>query len=212
MESSSNDDQQSSGEYLKGMLTLFITISLIEAGVIAFLLFGNSTPENPEVSKLDLNNNLSFEPSPLPIATPTIAPESKKFLLNKNYNYPIRDVNNVALGEISYKIVEYELTNQVVVNKLYKALVANDKQVLVIHLELTNDLDNAVQIITGDYIRLKKNNEEKLIAPDMNSDPVEIRPKSTKNTTLGFTIDKGDTDVKLLVGELEGEKDIIQIN
>jgi hypothetical protein len=58
---------------------------------------------------------------------------------------------------------------------------------------------------------LLKNDEEKLIAPEIHSDPVEVRPHSTKEIKIGFTIGENDKNLKLQVGLLNGEKDIIDI-
>lgn len=198
---------------LKSLLVIFFFSSLLEAGVIVYFLLSKQPPTNKQVTSATKRNDslsLSFSKNPDPTSTP--APESRKFPLNKKFNFPVRAANGGVLGEIKYEVLEYEFTNQVVVNNYYKALVGNDKVILAVRIELTNDLNGGLKVLSGDYIRLTKNNEVKLIAPDIDSDPVEIRPRSTKETNIGFTLDKSDANLELQIGELSGEKELIEIS
>lgn len=226
-----NDDNSNPSDYLSKMLTFFVALSLLQAIVIAFLIFrGNeskdaspetldpdtlslqTTPSQETLRKIaqnpqDQNRQRATQPTP----TTKPAPKTQKFPLDKIYNFPITDREGNELSDIEFKIVSYELTNQVVVNNFYRAIVTDDKEILIFNVEITNDQDKAVNILAGDYLRLKKNGEDKLIAPDIDSDPVEVRPKSTKNTKLGFTLFKSDKNITVEIGELGGEKEIIDI-
>ena len=224
MDNSQKENKKNPSDYLSKMLTFFIVLSVIQALVIIFLIFRNgsgSEDTSPEVLNPD-TLSLQSSPSPgnslkpiatRPLPTPTQKPIAKteKFPLDKTYTFPVTDSQGNKLSDIEYKLINYELTNQVMINNFYKAIVADDKEILVFNVELTNDEDRAVTIMTGDYLRLTKNGEEKLIAPDIDSDPVEVRPRSTKNTKLGFTLFKTDKDINVEVGELGGDKETIEI-
>ncbi|MBN1169161.1 hypothetical protein JXA63_04695 [Candidatus Woesebacteria bacterium] len=223
MENNTNIKSENTGDYQSKMLTFFIILSVIQALVIIFLIFRSDKSEDadPEVLNPD---TLSLQASPTPgnslkpvatrpLPTPTPKPVAKtqKFPLDKTYTFPVTDPQGNKLADIQYKIIDYELTNQVTVNNFYKAIVTDDKEILVFNVELTNDEDRAVNIMAGDYLRLTKNGEDKLIAPDIDSDPVEVRPQSTKNTKLGFTLLKTDKGISVEVGELGGDKETIEI-
>lgn len=217
-------DTKNPGEYQSKMLAFFIALSVLQALVIIFLIFKGDNKSEDTSSEVLNPNTLSLEasptpdnslkpitPRPLPTSTPKPAAESQKYPLNKIFTFPVTDSQGNKLADIEYKIGEYELTNQVTVNNIYKAIVTSDKQILVFNVELTNDKDMAVNIMAGDYLRLTKNGEDKLIAPDIDSDPVEVRPQSTKNTKLGFTLFKTDKNVSVQIGEFGGEKETIEI-
>lgn len=66
---------------------------------------------------------------------------------------------------------------------------------------------------TRDYVRLIiDGNQEEKLAPDIHNDPVEIQAISTKQTRLGFAIDDNDKSLALQVGEIDGEKEVIELN
>jgi hypothetical protein len=234
METTQKTNRQNRGDYLSKMLTFFVALSILQAVVIAFLIFRGSESEDTSSEVLS-PDTLSLQTTPTPglglaqvaqrtnpqkqnpqrssqpTPTPKPVPKTQKFNLDKTYNFPITDVGGNSSTDIEFKILSYELTNQVTVNNFYKAIVTNDKEILVFNIELTNDEDTKVNIMAGDYLRLTKNGEEKLIAPDIDSDPVEVRPQSTKNTKLGFTLFKNDSDITVEVGELGGDKEAIEI-
>lgn len=197
----------------KLLSTTFFVIIVVLIGVVFYLILDVNSPNQVDITST-ANSNLTFTtiPSSLPSTTPTPAPESVKYPLDKKYIFPLQGSADQMFGEFTYSLVEYELTNQVVLNKLYKALVTNDKEILVLHIEITNDTEQAFQIMAGDYVRLTKNNDSKLIAPDIDEDPVEVRPHSTISTSLGFSISKKDINLIIQVGELNENKDYIKIN
>lgn len=190
---------------------LFFVVSLIEAGVIAYLLGSQDnkdvTEEVKSVSETFTLNPTLSTPS-LPTGTP--APKSYRQVVNKEYLFPLRDQEGNTVSEIKYLLQEYELTNQVVVN-YQKAILASDKIVLVVSVEITNEFEIAVNIIARDYLRLSVNNEDKWMAAEMHDDPVEVRAHSTKVTKLGFPIKESDTNLKLQMGEIDGPKEITEL-
>lgn len=186
---------------------VFIIISLLEGMVIFFLISNKQTEDGDLSSTNPLSQPVLSTPIPTAVVTPT--KQSEMHNVEETYYFPIRS-GNTEVGNIKYTIKAYEFTNQVVVNQVYNALVTGDKEILAVHLELENENDAGVQIMAADYIRLNKNGDNKNIAPDIESDPVEVRPHSVKNVSLGFTTKKSDQQLNLIIGELNGEKEIIE--
>ena len=114
--------------------------------------------------------------------------------------------------DIEVKITEVEITDQVVVqDKTYTA--QNEKQFLIVNLELKNDATTGLNIFPGDLLRLiVDDNEEKKYAPDLHNNFVLISPISTKVDRVGFVLNEEFSNLKLQIGELEGKKEVIEIN
>jgi len=195
---------------LLSIVLFFIIIVLV--GIIFYLSISKSSPEKADITPNGNNLGLSTLAPPPSSPTPTLAPESVTYPLQGNeYIFQLKGDSGSPVAEITYLISEYELTNQVVLNKLYKALVSNDTEILVLHVEITNNTGLAFEIMSGDYLRMTKNNDIKRIAPDIDDDPIEVRPHSTASTSLGFTISKSDTNIQIQVGESGVEIDTIPI-
>ena len=64
---------------------------------------------------------------------------------------------------------------------------------------------------TRDYVRLTVNNGSEWLAPDIHNDPVEIQAISTKYTRIGFPISDTDKKLKLQIGEINGDKEIVDL-
>lgn len=193
-------------------VSTFILASIVFVQlVIIILLFSDDNMLLPQkgsssTSSSELSINLSS-----PDMTPTIAPTSKTYPLDRSFLLPIRGSNEEEIGNIEFLIKEYEFTNQVIINNRYNALLKENKELLVLHIELTNDTNHGIEILSGDHVRLTIGDDDKFIAPDISSDPVEIRPKSTVETSLGFTLDSGIESFLIHLGELDGEMDKINI-
>lgn len=192
-------------------LAAFVIIAFFEGAVIAYLVFGDrfNTSESTEGPVAGSTLNLSGQ-QPTSV-TPTLAPRSVKQVINRTFQFPVNNPDGSVGGIVNYHLKDYEFTNQVVVNKLYKALVTGDNEILALNIEITNDNDYAVQMMSGDYIRLTKNSEDKLVAPDIENDPVEVRPHSTKQVSIGFAVNTSDSNIMLQVGELDGDKEVVNI-
>ena len=70
----------------------------------------------------------------------------------------------------------------------------------------------AIEIDSKDYVRLSVNNSDEWLAPEIHNDPVEVQAISVKNTRLGFTINAKNESLKLLVGEIDKDKQEIELN
>jgi hypothetical protein len=191
---------------LVGILSFLL---LFAVSIIIYLLNGNGGQKEMKEEKADYNQLNSFN-LPSPIHIPTIA-ISKNQILNKEFNFPIQNSKGERLAEIGYLIKSFERSEEVeIAGGEVKTI--KGKELLIVYVELTNKLSQAIQIMAGDYIRLSVNGEEKWSAPEFNSDPVEVRAKSDKSIRMAFTVNQSDTNLRLQVGEIDGAKEIIQLD
>jgi hypothetical protein len=180
------------------MLTILLVISVI---VISALLSEKSS--SPASS-------LPSGVRPV-LITNTPIPSKTTIQLNRAFKFPIITAQKTKLGDIDYILQNAERTSEVTVaGQTAKTL--GDRELVIINVELTNNLNFAAKMMTGNYLRLKVNGQDKLLAPEYHPDPFDLPPQSTRNARLGFSVAKTDTQVVLQVGDLEGEKVLIPLN
>lgn len=133
--------------------------------------------------------------------------------VGKSFDYPaLSSQGKQTNNKIKFTIASVEKTNQVLVNdKTFTA--KNNKLFLIINLELKNDSTQMLNILPGDLIRLTySGDEENKFAPDLHNNLVPIAAISTKLDRVGFVIPDSIKVFKILVGELEGKKESIEIS
>lgn len=142
----------------------------------------------------------------------TVAKPKSVTSINKEFFFPIRNDKSVEVGKIQYILESAELRDEIIV-KGQKATTTKGRTFLIINIKIKNELNKRLQINSRDYIRLSvgENNTEWL-AGDVHSDPVEVQAISTKFTRVGFPINDTDRNLKLQIGEINGAKEIIDIN
>lgn len=188
------------------LLSFLLTASLIANFLLfkkqnVYLSFG--TPPSPTPTEI-------ITPSPIP--SPTTSPAlSKKVEIGKTFTIPITDSQGSTIKELKYTLIAYEITDEIIVEGR-RATAIEGRKFLIIDLKVENSLDRTVQVNTRDYVRLSVNNNGSWNAPDIHNDPVEVQPISVKLTRLGFPINEADSNFKLQVGELNGQKEIINLD
>lgn len=131
--------------------------------------------------------------------------------LNKEMSFPLKDAKGEEVSRIKFVIEKAELRDEIVV-KGQKATAISGRTFLILTLKIMNEHNQAIEIDTRDYIRLSVNgNGEEWLAPDIHNDPVEVQAISTKYSRVGFPIDDGDTDMTLRIGEINGDKEDVQV-
>ena len=109
-------------------------------------------------------------------------------------------------------IEKAELREEIIIEG-QKASAVEGRIFLILTVKATNEHNQAIEISTRDYVRASVNgNKEEWLAAGMHNDPVEVQAISTKYTRLGFPIDENDKNIVLRVGEIDGEKEEIDIN
>ena len=142
----------------------------------------------------------------------TVQGAKASFDINKEFLFPLKDDKGKDLTQIKYLIEKAELRNEIIV-KGQRAVAVKGKSFLILSLKVTNTYDRAIQINTRDYLRLSINgNKNELLAANIHNDPVSIQAISTQPVRLGFAINDTDIKLTLLVGEIKGEKQEIELN
>lgn len=173
---------------------LFIVIGIV---VISGVVFGTYKL----VVKANSSNTSKIE----------IAGAKATTSINKEYNFPLKDGKGKEVSKIKYIIESADLRDEILV-KGQKARSVKGRTFFILNLKIVNDFDQKIEIQTGDYIRLSVNgNKNVWIAPDVHSDPVSVQAISSKFVRIGFAINDSDKDLVLKIGEINGEKQELEI-
>lgn len=139
--------------------------------------------------------------------------KSIKVNIDRGFEFPALDNQGKAsFKKIKFKIKDAEKTNQVAVkDQVFTA--KNNREFLIVNLELKNDEAKPYSILPGDLVRLTySNDEESKFAPDLHNNLVSVAAISTKIDRIGFVIPEQAKEFKLYIGELEGEKEVVLIS
>ncbi len=130
--------------------------------------------------------------------------------INKEFSFPIKDNKGIEIGTLKYMLENAELRDEIVV-KGQKATAVKGRTFLILNLKIVNQGDKRIEINSRDFIRLSVNNGTEWLAPEIHNDPVEIQPISTKYSRLGFPIDETKKNLKVQVGEISGQKTVLDL-
>lgn len=126
--------------------------------------------------------------------------------LNREFKFPLKDEKGSVLGEVKYVVENAELRDEIVV-KGKKASAVAGRVFLVLNLKVTNDTNQTISMNTKDYVRLFINgNDNEPLSPSIHNDPVVVDAISVKSTRIGFAINESDKQLKVKIGEIQGEK------
>jgi hypothetical protein len=140
--------------------------------------------------------------APAPIATQG---------LNKTFNFPLVDESGKEVAKIKY-VVESANLQDAFIYQGKMATAVKGRTFLIFNLKITNPYTKTIEINAKDYIRIKINNSDEQLAPEIHNDPVQIQANSTKYTRIGLPINDTDKNIVILVGELQGDKETIKLN
>ncbi len=126
-------------------------------------------------------------------------------MLDKTFNFPLKDATSKVVSKFQYEIQSAELDNQIII-KGQVATAVQGRTFLILNLKITNSFNKDVQLNTRDYVRLVVDNSTDRLAADIHNDPVDVQAISTKYTRIGFPIDSDAKSLKLEVGEIDGTK------
>lgn len=132
--------------------------------------------------------------------------------INREFTFPLKNSKNEQISSLKYMIEKAELRDEIII-KGQRATAVSGRTFVILTVKVTNDYKQSISINTRDYMRLSVNgNDQELLAPDIHNDPVEVQAISTKYTRLGFPINTSDKNLILLVGEINGDKERIELN
>jgi hypothetical protein len=142
---------------------------------------------------------------------PDVKGATATLTLDKQFEFPLTDSKGKEISKIKYLIENAELRDEIIV-KGQRATSVKGRTFLIVTLKITNDYEQTVNINSKNYMRLSVNGKDELLAPDIHNDPVEVQAISTKYTRVGFPINTSDTNLVLQIGEINGEKEKIELN
>ena len=134
--------------------------------------------------------------------------------LDKKFVFPLKDDKGKEVGTFDYLIQSADLQKQIIV-KGQRASAIEGRVFLILNLKITNNLKQAIQLNTRDYLRLiVTSNKDEQLALDIHNDPVEVQAISTKYTRVGIALNESDAKklIQLKVGEIDGEKQTVELN
>lgn len=131
--------------------------------------------------------------------------------VNREFSFPIKESEDVEVSRIKIVAEKIETLDEIVV-KGQKAKAVSGRMFFIVYLKIVNDFNKSVEINTRDYFRLAiEGRDSELLAPDIHNDPVEVQAISTKYTRIGFPVNTSDKSFTLQVGEINGDKEKIEI-
>lgn len=181
--------RQGSGRFIK----YFIFVLVIFVIAIAVKALSASSAPSSTSSKVQLKEAVATKP------------------VSKDINIIIADEDGEELDPVTMRIDNVELREEIIVQG-QKATSVEGRGFLVVNLKLVNPLESGVEINTKDYLRLGENDSNEWLAPDIHNDPVVIQAISTKPTRVAFPVNIETRRFSLQVGEIAGEKEIIEID
>lgn len=130
--------------------------------------------------------------------------------INKEFNFPIYNKGEKTENNLKIVLTTAERSDKILVNGR-PASAKDGKDFLILNLEITNPTNDKLSIRPVDFFRFVAN-DGKQYAADVHNDPVKAEPISIKRTRIGYVIDEQQKTFKFLVGEVNGEKQELEIN
>ena len=131
--------------------------------------------------------------------------------LNRTFEFPLVDREGEEVSKVRYIIESAELQDEIIV-KGQRAYAVEGRAFLILNIKIINTYNQGIQINARDYIRLIVDGSQDRLAPDIHNDPVEIQAISTKPTRLGFPINNDFKQLTLQIGEIQGEKQTLNLD
>lgn len=126
--------------------------------------------------------------------------------VEKSFDFPI---SKTTKDKFTIKVDKVDVVKLVTTKG--KAVLAKDGEAfLLIYLQIENNLTSGLTVNSQNYFRLVDENEKRF-APDFYNTSVQVAAISTKKDNVGFVVKDGQKDFKLQVGEIDGEKQVIDI-
>ena len=136
--------------------------------------------------------------------------EGSSVAIDKEFDFPIYNKGAKTENSLKLKLTTVEKTDKILVNG--KPATAKDgKDFLVMYLEITNPTKDKLNVRPVDFFRLV-DSQGNQFAADVHNDPVKAEPIAIKKTRIGFVVDESLNTFKFQVGEINGEKQELEIN
>lgn len=129
--------------------------------------------------------------------------------VGKSFKFPAARVGKKGEEEVTFTIVSAELKDEIKV-KGTPSRAESGKLFLVLRFEIENNTSERLSLTSSDFIRLLRE-EEKKFAPDFHNATIIVDPLSIRKDLVSFIILQNERNFTFSVGELEGEKETVEI-
>src|SRR3989344_4345320 len=123
--------------------------------------------------------------------------------LNKRFEVPIKDAEGKEVGSALVVNVTYLERTGELIYQGRRLLSKGGKDFIVINLEVENATENRLTVRPVDFFRLI-DESGKSYAPDIQTDPVKVEPKSSKRTRTVYIVGDDQKNLKFMIGEIKG--------
>lgn len=189
----SNDYFKRILEVAKRHKIVLLAIFLIVIAAVAFVIKGVQTSPTTFVgtSKTNFSPQVSID-------------------VNRKFEVPIRDTKGDPTGaNLTIILTTMDKANRILIQG--KPATARDtKAFMILNLEIENSTSDQLTIKPVDLVRLI-DSEGRSFAPDVHNNEVVAEPVSVKKTRVGFVADENQNNFKFLIGEVNGEKQVVEI-
>ena len=133
----------------------------------------------------------------------TYVAEGPRAQLNKRFEVPIKDAEGKEVGSALVVNVTYLERTGELIYQGRRLLSKGGKDFIVINLEVENATENRLTVRPVDFFRLI-DESGKSYAPDIQTDPVKVEPKSSKRTRTVYIVGDDQKNLKFMIGEIKG--------
>lgn len=142
------------------------------------------------------------------------ATSSQKVELNKEMEFEIQTINDSGQflskkDKIKFIITEAELKDSIKV-KAEERKASEGQKYLILRIELQNNTPDRLAIISSKYVRLLGLDDKKF-SPDFHNAMIAVDPLSVRRDLVAYIVNADSKTFKFQIGELEGEKQVIEI-
>lgn len=130
--------------------------------------------------------------------------------INKEFNFPIYNNGKKTDKNLKLVLTTVERSDKILINGKPASAKAG-RDFIILNLEITNPTQDKLNIRPVDFFRLKDDQGQQFAA-DVHNDPVKAEPISIRKTRVGYIVDESRKSFKFLVGEINGDKQEIEIN
>lgn len=174
-------------------LSVFVIVILLVGGFAAFKYSSN-----------DINLGAKGEALGLTSSTDSIV------AVNRRFEIPIKNKDGSETGErLGITITTIEKTQNILI-KNSPAKTKNGKTFLVLNIEIQNDTKKQLTVRPVDMVRLI-GDDGRSYAPDVHNNDVGVEAVSLRKTRVGYVVDESKKNFKLLIGEVRGQQEAIEI-
>lgn len=130
--------------------------------------------------------------------------------VNRKFEVPIKTKEGKETGEkllVTVTMIE-KTPNILIQNKPAKT--KEGKTFLILNMEIQNDTKTQLKVKPVDMVRLV-GEDGRNYAPDVHNNEVNAEPVSIKKTKIGYVVDEPQNKFKLLIGEVRGSQETIEV-